>query len=142
MMVKLLPMLLLFVSITCVADSLRECFSVASNAYQIPQNLLMAIAKVESGFNPSAFNRNTNGSADIGMMQINSSHIPFLEQHGIDRSLLWDGCANIKIGAWVLATQMARHGRTWRAVGAYNARSESKRKVYVHKVWLAMRGAK
>ena len=143
-MVKRIHLLLLLFFLcvgTCYADSLHECFSGAANAYHLPQNILVAIAQVESGFNPRAFHRNKDGSADIGLMQINSSHIPFLEKHGIARSALWDSCSNIKIGAWVLATQMAKHGKTWRAVGAYNARSEEKRKVYVHKVWLAMRGA-
>ena len=135
-----IPLLLAFVSCGAMAEPFGECFTVAANAYHIPRHVLVAIAKVESGFNPQAHNMNSNGSEDIGVMQINSSHIPFLEKHGISRSLLWNPCANIKIGAWVLAEQMTRHGKTWRAVGAYNAKSETKRTAYVHKVWIAMRG--
>lgn len=135
-----ISILLALVSCSAFAEPFGECFTTASNAYHIPRHVLVAIAKVESGFNPSAYNVNKNGTADIGIMQINSSHVGFLESHGIDRSLLWNPCDNIKIGAWVLATQMARHGRTWRAVGAYNAHDENKRKAYVHKVWLALKG--
>lgn len=121
------------------AEPFGECFTVAANAYKIPRHILVAIAKVESGFKADAYNRNANGTADIGIMQINSSHISYLEKHGIDGSLLWDPCSNIKIGAWVLATQMRQHGKTWRAVGAYNAKTEAKRRAYVHKVWVALR---
>ena len=35
---------------------------------------LVAVALAESGGNPSAVNRNTNGSIDVGLMQINSIH--------------------------------------------------------------------
>jgi hypothetical protein len=36
--------------------------------------IMLAIAKAESGLNPSAYHANDNGSIDIGILQINSSH--------------------------------------------------------------------
>lgn len=139
-MLRKLPILLAFVSCGAMAEPFGECFTVAAEAYHIPRHILVAIAKVESGFNPNAYNQNSNGTKDIGIMQINSSHIRYLEKYGISESLLWNPCANIKVGAWVLASQMAIHGKTWRAVGAYNAKDETKRKAYIHKVWVTMRG--
>jgi hypothetical protein len=38
--------------------------------------IAMAIAKAESGWNPTATNKNSNGSTDYGLMQINSIHKP------------------------------------------------------------------
>jgi soluble lytic murein transglycosylase-like protein len=116
------------------------CFTQAAQRYQVDAQLLMAIAKVESGYNARAFNANTNGSKDIGLMQINSSWLPVLRKHGIDESRLWDACVNVHVGAWVLANNIAQHGATWRAVGAYNARSSHKQSGYVQKVWAAMSG--
>jgi soluble lytic murein transglycosylase-like protein len=47
--------------------------------YKVHPDILRAITKVESNFNPRALNKNQNGTYDIGIMQINSSWIPVLE---------------------------------------------------------------
>jgi soluble lytic murein transglycosylase-like protein len=54
---------------------------------------------------------------------------------------LFDPCFNVRMGAWVLATKIQRHGATWEAVGSYNARSREKRDIYIHKVWSAYRSS-
>lgn len=113
-----------------------SCFDQAAARYQVDPVLLRAIARVESGFNPAAIGKNAS-SEDIGVMQINSSWLPTLARHGISREHLFDPCLNIHIGAWVLSQNIASMGATWKAVGAYNARSEDKRQVYVGKVWKA-----
>lgn len=45
-------------------------------AETFPENpaLMIAIAKAESGLDPMATNRNTNGTRDIGLMMVNSVH--------------------------------------------------------------------
>lgn len=60
-------------------------------AEAFPENpeIMIAIAKAESGMNPSAVNKNTNGSVDIGLFQINSIH-------GYDELSLFDAEKNIK----------------------------------------------
>lgn len=111
------------------------CFKQAADRYKVSETLLKAIAMTESDFNPAASNVNTNGSEDIGVMQINSSWLPSLSKFGIGRAELKDACTNVNIGAWVLAQNIAQYGDTWRAVGAYNARSPSKQAIYIQKVW-------
>lgn len=96
------------------------CWSEAQAAYRIPQNVLAAIAKQESGFNAHAINRNSNGTEDIGLMQINTSHLVRLQKYGISRSDLLDPCTNLMVGAWILANNAARLGWNWDAIGAYN----------------------
>jgi soluble lytic murein transglycosylase-like protein len=49
------------------------CFEDAGNKYGINPILLESIARVESNLNPKAINKNTNGTSDIGLMQINSA---------------------------------------------------------------------
>lgn len=101
------------------------CWQEAANRYGVHPGLLYAIADVESSLRPAAYNRahtaSTN-SYDIGVMQINSSHLPALAKFGIDEiSLIQEVCTNIHVGAWILADAIKRHGNTWNAVGAYNA---------------------
>ncbi|MBI5330054.1 MAG: lytic transglycosylase domain-containing protein [Betaproteobacteria bacterium] len=111
------------------------CVKQAALRYQVDERLINAIIQVESSGNSSAFNRNANGSEDIGLMQINSSWVPVLGRYGIKRHHLYDPCTNIHVGAWVLAGNIARYGRTWRAVGAFNAKSRPKQERYAAKIW-------
>lgn len=107
------------------------CWEEVGERYGINPYLLYAIAKTESGLNPRAVNRaNANGSRDVGLMQINSAWFPRLQKMGIDEATLMDPCVNLEVGAWILAQNMHRLGRTWDAVGAYNAASPNKRLRY------------
>ena len=111
------------------------CFDQASKRFDVPVRLLQAIAEVETGMNVAAINTNKDGSEDIGLMQINSTWLPVLKRHGIERKDLWDGCTNVMVGAWILAQNIATYGYTWEAVGAYNARSAEKRERYAKRVF-------
>ncbi|WP_249173340.1 lytic transglycosylase domain-containing protein [Burkholderia dolosa] len=115
------------------------CFEDAGARYGIDPNLLHAIAIVESNMNPNAIGKNRNGTVDVGLMQINSSHFHRLQRQGISREKLTrDPCTSVLVGAEILSTFIERHGYTWRAVGAYNAGSgekrEAARKSYAGKV--------
>lgn len=94
------------------------------------------MASVESQFNPLAINKNSDTS-DFGIMQINSSWLPKLEKYGVKKDDLFNACTNIQVGAWILSENIARLGSNWNAVGAYNAKSIDKRKIYVSKVMTA-----
>ncbi|OXJ19928.1 lytic transglycosylase domain-containing protein [Burkholderia sp. AU6039] len=118
----------------------RDCWTWAGEQHGIDPLLLVAIAKVESSMNPRAMNWNRNGTYDIGLMQINSTHLPRLVKVGVThRRLIDEPCTSIATGASILADFIDRHGYTWNAVGAYNAGSSPKReparKAYATKVW-------
>lgn len=97
------------------------CWEQAGKQYGVAPQLLYAIAQAESGLNPRAIGRNPGGSYDIGLMQVNSGHLPKLREFGIDKPQLFDPCTNIRVGAWILAQSFYRHGVSWDGVGAYNA---------------------
>lgn len=125
---------LLCISVGSSNPAAAFCFEEAGNRYGISPQLLYAISKGESSFNPLAINRNTNGTYDYGLMQINSSWEPTLRKLGIPWNSLADPCTNIMVGAWVLSQCIQDYGYTWPAVGCYNSRTPSKRDQYAAKV--------
>ena len=114
------------------------CFEEAGKKYNISPVLLKSIARVESGLNPKAVNKNPNGSVDMGLMQINSAWLKTLKVTGDD--LMNDACLNTMTGAWVLRQCIDRYGYTWEAVGCYNAYSSEKRVSYAWKVFRKLKG--
>lgn len=117
-----------------------DCWDRAANMFNISPQLLYAIAQQESALNPTAVGRNLDGSKDLGLMQINSKHLPRLRKLGIDEQQLKDPCMSIIVGASILSDMMKRYGYTWEAVGAYNAGTapdkHTKRMRYAEQVWL------
>lgn len=114
-----------------------QCWADASARYNVPVDLLYAIARVETGNRAGLVSRpNKNGSYDIGLMQINSMHLRRLAKNGItERDLLGKPCVNLHVGAMILSEMISRHGYTWVAIGAYNAGSHDKRIIYARKVF-------
>jgi len=101
----------------------NACWDQAAQKHAVSADLLIAVARAESSLNPQAINRShvaRTNTVDIGIMQINSSR-EMLRNLGVTPQQLLDPCTNIDAGARILAEKMARYGRTWEAVGAYNA---------------------
>ena len=107
----------------CLPGLANACWEQAAQKHAVSADLLVAVARAESSLNPRAVNRShitRTNTVDIGMMQINSNE-KMLRNLGVTREQLLDPCINIDAGARVLAEKIARYGRTWEAVGAYNA---------------------
>lgn len=134
--IKQLNLLLILFLITTnsIAKDFNKCFKVASNQYKIPEKLLIAIAKIETQLDPYAININKNRTYDIGLMQINSSWLKKLNGVGITQADLLDGCKNIQVGAWILASNIKQYGFNSKAIGAYNSRNPFYQERYARKV--------
>ena len=91
-----LPTLALLLALTCLsANALAAspdtpCWEEASHRHGIPVELLKAVAHVESSNRARVIARNTNGSLDIGFMQINDWWLPALAKQGIGKAELLD----------------------------------------------------
>jgi soluble lytic murein transglycosylase-like protein len=112
-----------FVPALLVPGAASACWEAAAQKHAVPAPLLVALAHAESSLNPRAINRShfhKTNSVDIGLMQINANPRT-LKNLGVTAEQLFDPCTNIEAGARILAEKFALHGRTWEAVGAYNA---------------------
>lgn len=123
------------------AQSQTNCWKQAGDTYGIDPWWLYSIGKKESKLNPRAINRNNDGTIDIGIMMINSSHIPFLRKHGVKFEDLYDVCLNIFWGAYFLYDNLNHRGKGLHdATGAYNAgyanspKQQAKRDSYANSV--------
>jgi len=116
------------------ATAWEQCFVDAGARYQVSPLLLRAIARQESSFRPDAVNKNTNGTRDIGVMQINTFWMSTLGKAGITEEALFQPCLNIHVGAWVLADAISRHGMTWKAIGAYHSPTEWRQVDYAARI--------
>lgn len=100
------------------------CWEEAGTRYDVDPRLLCGLGKIESHFRPQAENLShyqRTKSTDIGELQVNSRWLKSLAKYGLTREDLFDSCTSRNIGAWILSDLFARKGKTWEAVGAYNA---------------------
>jgi soluble lytic murein transglycosylase-like protein len=125
------------------ADQRGEfCFEDAARKNGVNKDILIAIAMVESNLLKDSVSNNNNGTEDVGLMQINSSHFQVLKEAGINRKDLFNACINIHVSALILKECIRIHGNTWAAVGSYNVghrnslKADRLRRAYASKVWL------
>jgi soluble lytic murein transglycosylase-like protein len=119
----------------CIRAAWADCLDDAARFHRVSVVLVRAIAQQESGMRTNAVNTNSDGTEDIGLMQINSSWLPKLRRYGITREALFNGCVNAYVGTWILASNIKQFGPTWKAVGAYNAVSANKQLVYANNIY-------
>lgn len=122
MLKKLFVILLLFTSYVNAQDlNLNSaCWKEAGLRYNVNPWLLYSVSSVESSHDYDATNKNTNGTVDIGMMQINSIWLKELKKYNIHTQHLYLPCININLGAWVLSQNIKKFGSNWQAIAAYN----------------------
>jgi soluble lytic murein transglycosylase-like protein len=97
-------------------------FEEAGEYYKIDPKILWSIAKVESNFKPTAINKNSNGTLDIGLMQINTVHLKDLKKYGFKKEHLFNPKVNIFAGAWILKRCFDKHGVSENGLTCYNGR--------------------
>lgn len=123
---------------------LAACLMLAAQTYSVPPAVMVGILQVEGGGIGQQV-RNTNGSYDLGPMQINTVWVPQLAEYwGVDQGTAarWvrdDACTNMGVAAWILRGHMDETGSLSTAIAHYHSRTPSKGYTYRAKVVEAMR---
>lgn len=115
---------------------LNECISQSSQAFGIQPIMLKTIIAVEGGQAGTA-SRNTDGSYDMGVMQVNTIHLNDIQRElGFTwKDLIFNPCKNIHAGAWILSQRLKEEpDRPWLAVGNYHSKTPGKRVAYLKKI--------
>lgn len=114
-----------------------QCFHQEAQRQRLQPLGLLSIMKTEGG-RVGQFVRNTNGTYDIGPMQINSVHLPDLaKKFGVDRSTLaqhlaYDGCFNVAVAAWMVRQRTDEVGGDfWMGIGRYHSKTPRFRNRYI-----------
>ena len=103
----------LFLCLALSSLNANNAFVEAGKAFKLDPRILWAIAYKESRFSPHIISKpNKNGTYDIGIMQINSSHLVWLnKEFGIsEKDLKENPRINIYIGALILRKCFDKHG--------------------------------
>jgi len=83
---------------------------------------------------------NTNGSHDLGPLQVNSSWVPKLSKltgrsPGQVRGwLISDPCFNVQAARWIFLSGLHATGDYWKAVGVYHSPTASRQRRYTASV--------
>lgn len=103
------------------------CMIAAAQIASFPPRVLPSIQAVEGGW-PGAIHANANGSADLGLMQVNTVWVPVIARAlnlpaNQVRALLTDNaCFSIRIaGAILWEYRRARRGDLMLAIGDYHS---------------------
>lgn len=113
----------------------EACIASAASRYAVPVDLVRAVIRTEGG-KTGAISGNKNGSYDMGLMQVNSIHLPEMKRYGITRDYLINNeCINIHIGTFILHRALSESQDFWRGVGAYNSKTPVHNERYRKKVW-------
>ncbi len=107
------------------------CSIEAAKKYQIPANVVLAVAEKENG-RPGQWVRNKNGTHDVGPLQFNTSYLATLARYGITPfDVAVDGCYAYDLAAWRLRKHIMNDvGDLWRRAANYHSRTAHLNAIY------------
>lgn len=117
-----------------------SCMALVAQIYTLPPRVLPAIQHVEGG-QPGLVRANTNGTQDLGIMQINTIWLPYLsvythlQQAEVRDRLLTRSCFNIAAAGLIMRICLDETaGDLLRAVGNYHSHTTHLNQNYQAKV--------
>jgi len=116
-----------------------ECIAKAAKGRLWLERTLWGLRDQEGGW-VGAETANTDGSHDLGPMQINSWWIPRIAavtKRSPALVRLWlqhDACFNVFAARWIFLSEIAASRDYWRAVGVYHSPTSWRRRTYALRV--------
>ncbi|MCB1682635.1 MAG: lytic transglycosylase domain-containing protein [Rhodospirillales bacterium] len=112
------------------AKTLLTCLLLAAQTYNVPPVLLAGIYKAEGGRVGQEV-ANSNGTYDLGPMQINTIWVPVVaKKWGVTstkarKAVRDDACTNVSVAAWILRNHLSETESLARALSYYHSRTPS-----------------
>ncbi len=102
---------------------LQEIMQDCCEEYEVPYALALAIAEVETHFDPDA----VSSTGDYGLMQINKSNHEWLLEIGLDPMT---HAGNIEAGVYIISQHLQAYGEPELALMAYNCGPTGARRLW------------
>lgn len=124
---------------------LDKCINYSAKYFNVHPYIIKSIVVVEGGKN-GTMSRNSNGTYDMGIMQINTIHLPEIKKKYPSltwRDVAYKPCVNIGIGTSILRDRLneLKPGQDiWRGVGNYHSKTPKYRDRYLNKIYKAYEG--
>lgn len=119
------------------------CMVLVAELYGLPPRVLPSIRVIEGG-SVGSISRNTNGSEDLGVMQVNTLWLPALSRYTglseaqVRQNLISRPCFNIAAAGAIMRTYLDEtRGDLMRAIGNYHSHTPFRNQAYQDKVTAA-----
>ncbi len=124
-------MLTFFADLPAQLQERVVCSVTAAIQYDIPANIVLAVAEKEGG-RAGQWVKNTNGTYDVGSMQINTTYLKDLSAYGITANdVAAEGCYSYSLAAWRIRGHIINDkGDLWTKVANYHSRTPKFNKIY------------
>lgn len=126
------------------AKMIGACLLLAAQTYNVPPAALIGIMHVEGGHVGQQV-LNTNGTYDLGPMQVNTIWLPQLAKlWHVDQSTAqsWvrdNGCVNVYVSAWILRQKIDKTYGLYNGIAHYHSATPGRGQNYADKVIAVMR---
>jgi hypothetical protein len=113
-------------------EEYAQCIATAASSFQVPPVVIKLLLDVEGG-RPGMESPNTNGSFDLGPMQVNDRvWAKPVAAFGITRERLRDDtCTNIYVGTWIFMHELRRYNHLGTALANYHSKTPQHQKRYL-----------
>jgi Transglycosylase SLT domain len=121
-----------------------RCMLLVAQFYGLPPRALPAIQAVEHGA-PGIVHRDTNGTEDLGVMQVNTvwvlplARVTRMTPAAVQARLIADPCFNIAAAGAILRAYLGRTHDLMQAIGDYHSETPAMNLAYRRDVLAAVR---